>query len=259
VYLMADGDATYDATMAPKLVEMLVDGNLDMVVGRRVHDEQQAYRRGHVLGNRLFTGFLARLFGARFTDIFSGYRAFSRRFVKSFPALSQGFETETELAVHALTLDMPIAELDTRYAKRPEGSASKLRTYRDGARILGVMLTLFKNERPLAFFALVASLLAMVSVGLAIPIVIHFLETGLVPRIPTAVLSASIMVLAFLSLASGFVLDTVTRGRRELKRLAYLTVPAPQESLAIHRPVIEVTTAPGPLPEAGPAKPRARN
>jgi glycosyltransferase involved in cell wall biosynthesis len=256
VYLMADGDATYDAAMASKMVELLVDQNLDMVVARRIHEEQAAYRRGHVLGNKMFTGFLAKLFGsARFSDVFSGYRAFSRRFVKSFPALAQGFETETELSVHALTLDMPVAEVDAKYGKRPEGSASKLRTYRDGARILRVMLTLFKNERPLAFFAIVALLLALVSIGLSVPVFITYLETGLVPRFPTAILSASIMVLAFLSLASGIVLDTVTRGRRELKRLAYLRIPAPQESLSLARPAIEVTTAPGPTAD----KPRARN
>jgi glycosyltransferase involved in cell wall biosynthesis len=233
VYLMSDGDTTYDAAAAARMVNLLVAENLDMVVGKRIHTDPTAYRAGHVLGNRMLTGFLARLFGQRFTDILSGYRAFSRRFVKSFPALSSGFETETELTVHALTLKLPIAEVDTAYHARPEGSTSKLNTWRDGFRILRVMLTLFKNERPMAFFGLTALALALLSIGLSIPIFITFLETGLVPRFPTAILSASIMVLSFLSLACGFILDTVTRGRRELKRLAYLQVPAPLEALAL--------------------------
>jgi glycosyltransferase involved in cell wall biosynthesis len=232
VYLMTDGDTTYDASAARRMIDLLVAENLDMVVGKRIHTDQAAYRAGHVLGNRMLTGFLARLFGQRFTDILSGYRAFSRRFVKSFPALSAGFETETELTVHALTLNLPIAEVDTPYHARPAGSTSKLNTYRDGLRILGVMVALFKNERPMAFFGLAALALALVSIGLSIPVFITFLETGLVPRFPTAILSASIMVLSFLSFTSGFVLDTVTRGRREMKRLAYLQVPAPQELLA---------------------------
>jgi glycosyltransferase involved in cell wall biosynthesis len=232
VYLMSDGDTTYDPAAARRMIDLLLADNLDMVVGKRVHKDQAAYRAGHVLGNRMLTGFLARLFGQRFTDILSGYRAFSRRFVKSFPALSSGFETETELTVHALTLSLPIAEVDTAYFTRPAGSQSKLNTWRDGFRILRVMLTLFKNERPLAFFALAALLLGLLSIGLSVPVFITYLETGLVPRFPTAILSASIMLLAFLSLASGLVLDTVTRGRRELKRLAYLQTPAPRELLA---------------------------
>ena len=232
VYLMTDGDTTYDPSAARRMIDLLVAENLDMVVGKRVHQDSAAYRAGHVLGNRMLTGFLARLFGQRFTDILSGYRAFSRRFVKSFPALSAGFETETELTVHALTLRLPIAEVDTSYFARPEGSASKLNTYRDGFRILRVMLTLFKNERPMAFFGLAALVLALVSIALSIPIFITFVETGLVPRFPTAILSASIMLLAFLSLACGFILDTVTRGRREMKRLHYLQTAAPQDRLA---------------------------
>jgi glycosyltransferase involved in cell wall biosynthesis len=231
VYIMADADETYEASAAPAMIRRLVDENLDMLVGRRVHEDQAAYRAGHVLGNRLMTGFLARLFGSRFSDVFSGYRVFSRRFVKSFPALSQGFEIETELSVHALTLDMPVAEVDTRYGARPEGSESKLRTYRDGARILRVMLNLYKNEQPLAFFSLVALFLATTSVALAIPVVLEFVDTGLVPRFPTAILCASIMILAFLAIACGFILDTVTRGRREVKRLRYLEIPAPEELL----------------------------
>jgi glycosyltransferase involved in cell wall biosynthesis len=226
VYLMTDGDTTYDPAAAPKMVELLVRDDLDMVVGKRIHSEALAYRPGHVFGNLMLTGFLARLFGQRFSDILSGYRIFSRRFVKSFPALSAGFEIETELTVHALTLGLPIAEVETVYSARPAGSASKLNTYRDGFRILGVMLALFKNERPMAFFAFAAIILAALSVLLSIPVFLTFVETGLVPRFPTAILSASIMVLAFLSLASGIILDTVTRGRREMRRLAYLQIPS---------------------------------
>src|SRR6185369_5528551 len=216
----------------PDMISLLVDENLDMVVGKRIHTEELAYRPGHVLGNKMLTGFLASLFGQRFTDILSGYRVFSRRFVKSFPSLSAGFVIETELTVHALTLNMPIAERECKYFKRPEGSTSKLNTYRDGIRILSVMVGLFKNERPLAFFGICGFLLALLSVGLSVPIFLEFLETGLVPRFPTAILSASIMLAAFLSLSSGLVLDTVTRGRREMKRLSYLRIPSPAAALA---------------------------
>lgn len=226
VYVMADGDATYDPTTAEKMIELLISQNLDMVVGRRVHKQTDAYRPGHVFGNLILTTFLASLFGRRFSDILSGYRVFSRRFVKSFPALAAGFETETELTVHALTLGLPVAEVETSYVARPEGSVSKLRTYRDGFRILHVMLTLLKNERPVFFFGILAMLLALTSVALAVPVVVTFLETGLVPRLPTAILSASIMLLAFLSIVCGLILDTVTRGRRETKRLAYLQIAA---------------------------------
>jgi hypothetical protein len=239
---MTDGDATYDPTAARAMVDLLQEENLDMVVGRRVHTESAAYRPGHTLGNKMLTGFLAYLFGQRFTDILSGYRVFSRRFAKSFPALSAGFETETELTVHALTLNMPIAEVESKYFARPEGSVSKLSTYRDGFRILGVMLALFKNERPVAFFGIAAAVLATLSIVLSIPIAITYAETGLVPRFPTAILSASIMLLAFLSMVCGLVLDTVTRGRRELKRLIYLQTPAPQELVAL--PLEAATAAP---------------
>jgi len=231
VYVMADGDATYDPGAARRMIALLFEQDLDMVVGRRVHREATAYRAGHVLGNKMLTGFLARLFHQRFADILSGYRVFSRRYVKSFPALSAGFETETELTVHALTLNMPVAEVDTNYFARPVGSASKLNTYRDGVRILLVMLALFKNERPVAFFGLNALLLAIVSVAISIPIFRTYAETGLVPRFPTAILSSAIMLAAFLSLVCGFVLDTVTRGRREMKRLAYLQFRAPKYAL----------------------------
>jgi glycosyltransferase involved in cell wall biosynthesis len=226
VYLMCDGDITYHAASAPALIAKLVEENLDMVVGCRVDSEQAAYRAGHRFGNALFTGFVANLFGNRFTDILSGYRVFSRRYVKSFPALSNGFEIETELTVHALQLRMPIGELDTPYGARLEGSTSKLSTYRDGLRILFMITKLFKNERPLFFFSIVFALLALVSVGLSLPVLVTYLQTGLVPRLPTAVLAASTMLLAFLALTCGLVLDTVTHGRREMKRLAYLTVPS---------------------------------
>jgi len=233
VYLMTDGDTTYDPGAARKMIDLVIDDNLDMVVGKRIHKAKEAYRPGHVLGNRMLTGFLARLFGQRFSDILSGYRAFSRRFAKSFPALSAGFEIETELTVHALTLNMPVAEVDTDYFERPAGSTSKLNTYRDGIRILRVMMTLFKNERPLAFFSWAALLMGLTSIGLSIPVFITWIETGKVPRFPTAILSASIMLLAFLSLSCGLVLDTVTRGRREVKRLRYLEIAAPQDALTL--------------------------
>jgi hypothetical protein len=209
------------------MVDRLVREHLDMVVGCRVDSEQAAYRAGHRLGNALFTGSVARLFGNRFTDILSGYRAFSRRFVKSFPALAKGFEIETELTVHALELRMPIAEMNTPYGARPEGSQSKLSTYRDGLKILRMMAVLFKDERPLQCFSIVFGVLALTSVLLAVPIARTYMETGLVPRFPTAILATGIMLLAFLSLTCGFILDTVTHGRRELKRLSYLSIPGP--------------------------------
>jgi glycosyltransferase involved in cell wall biosynthesis len=224
IYLMCDGDITYDAGSAPALIAKLIDENLDMVVGCRVDQEVAAYRAGHRFGNALFTGFVANLFGNRFTDILSGYRACSRRYVKSFPALSNGFEIETELTVHALQLRMPIGELNTPYGARVEGSTSKLSTYRDGYRIMVMIIKLFKNDRPLAFFGLIFALLAMFSIGLSIPLVVTYLETGLVPRLPTAVLAVGTMLLGFLAMTCGLILDTVTHGRREIKRLAYLTI-----------------------------------
>ena len=228
VYVMADGDATYHAASSPALIRRLVDENLDMVVGSRLRSEAEgAFRAGHHIGNRLLTGFVAWLFGDRFEDMLSGYRVFSRRFVKSFPAISAGFETETELAVHALSLRMPVAEVETPYGARPEGSVSKLRTYRDGWRILMTILLLLKEEKPLFFFSVVFAVLALVSVALSVPIVLEFIATGLVPRFPTAILSTGLMILAFLSLASGFILDNVTRGRREVKRMHYLAYRAP--------------------------------
>ncbi len=198
-----------------------------MVVGTRKHDASEAYRGGHVLGNRLFTRLLAGLFGQSFTDIFSGYRAFSRRFVKSFPVLSQGFEIETEMSVHALELRMPVGEIETRYLARPEGSHSKLSTFRDGWRILKAILTLYRTERPVLFFGGIAALLLIVAVILAVPLVFTYLETGLVPRFPTAILATGMTIVAVLSFFAGLILDTVTRGRREMRRLAYLALPAP--------------------------------
>ncbi|RPJ72883.1 MAG: glycosyl transferase, partial [Desulfobacteraceae bacterium] len=226
IYILADGDGTYDAASAPAFVEKLLSEQLDMVVGSRLTTYAgEAFRRGHRFGNDLLTGFLGLCFGRTFTDILSGYRVFSRRFVKSFPALSAGFEIETELSVHALELRMPIAEVPTPYGARPAGTASKLRTYRDGFRILMMIVNLFKEERPLAFFSIIAGVLALSAVGVAYPVFLTYFETGLVPRFPTAILATGLMILACLSLTCGFVLDTVTHGRREMKRLAYLSIP----------------------------------
>lgn len=228
IYVMADGDATYDPTAAPAMVARLTSDGLDMIVGTRVHEAAEAYRRGHVLGNRLMTGFLAGLFGRSFTDIFSGYRVFSRRFVKSFPVLSSGFEIETEISVHALELKMPVGETETTYFARLEGSHSKLNTYRDGLRILRTIVTLYRIEKPMLFFGWIAALFAAVAVVLAIPLVLTYARTGLVPRQPTAILATGMMILAFLNLFTGLILDTVVRGRREMRRLAYLAQPGPQ-------------------------------
>jgi glycosyltransferase involved in cell wall biosynthesis len=227
IYVLVDGDATYDAPSAPRMVEKLIAENLDMVVGTRADQEQTAYRRGHRSGNVLFTWFVASIFGSAFTDILSGYRVFSRRFVKSFPALSTGFEIETELTIHALELGMPVGEVVTPYFSRPAGSASKLSTWRDGLRISWTIQRLYRTERPLQFFGLIAFLLAGLSIVLAVPIIQTYLATGLVPRFPTAILATGMMLAASLALASGLILDTVTRGRREMKRLAYLAHRAP--------------------------------
>jgi len=227
VYLMADGDATYDAAAAPELVKKLVDEQLDMVVGARRSEVEEAYRPGHALGNKLFTGLLSSLFGRSFSDIFSGYRVFSRRFAKSFPALSRGFETETEISVHALELAMPVAEIVTAYGARPEGSHSKLSTWRDGWRILKTILHLYRIERPVLFYGSFALFLATLAIVLAVPLAITYFQTGLVPRFPTAILVTGLMILAFLSFFTGLILDTVVRGRREVRRLHYLSFPAP--------------------------------
>src|SRR5262249_26455192 len=225
IYVLADGDATYDAASAPRLIARLVEDHLDMVVGLRVDQAQAAYRKGHRTGNWMLTRFLSSVFGQAFKDILSGYRVFSRRFIKSFPVLSDGFEIETELTVHALELALPVAEIETPYYARPEGSFSKLNTWRDGFRILGTILKLYRSEKPLRFFTGIGAFLALVAIGLAIPLFITYLEQGIVPRLPTAVLSTGLMIVAVLSISSGLVLDTVTRGRREIKLLAYLSQP----------------------------------
>jgi glycosyltransferase involved in cell wall biosynthesis len=225
IYVLVDGDATYDAPSAPRMIEMLVNDRLDMVVGLRVDQARSAYRVGHRTGNWMLTNFLSSVFGQAFKDILSGYRVFSRRFVKSFPVLSDGFEIETELTVHTLELALPVAEVETPYYARPEGSFSKLNTWRDGFRILGTILKLYRSEKPLRFFSAIGVFLALVSIGLALPVLFTYLEQGIVPRLPTAVLSMGLMIVAMLSVSSGLVLDTVTRGRREMKLLAYLSQP----------------------------------
>ena len=229
IYVLVDGDATYDAPSVRTMIARLLDDRADMVVGNRVDRDKAAYRAGHRTGNRLLTQSVATVFGSHFSDMLSGYRVFSRRFVKSFPVLSGGFEIETELTIHALELGLPVAEIDTPYYARPQGSVSKLNTWRDGFRILWTILQLYRAERPLRFFGGIGAAMAVVSIGLAVPIVITFLETRTVPRLPTAVLSTGLMLAAFLSFAVGLVLDTVTRGRREMKLLAYLAHRAPGE------------------------------
>jgi hypothetical protein len=223
IYVLVDGDATYDAPSAPRMIDKLVNEHLDMLVGQRIDQVQAAYRPGHRTGNWMLTSFLSSVFGQAFNDILSGYRVFSRRFVKSFPVLSDGFEIETEFTVHALELMLPVAEMETPYYARPEGSFSKLNTWRDGFRILATILKLYRSEKPLRFFGSLGVAFALVSIGLAIPIIVTYLEQGIVPRLPTAVLSTGLMIVAMLSLSSGLVLDTVTRGRREMKLLAYLS------------------------------------
>lgn len=225
VYVMVDGDDTYDAAAAPELVRRLLAEGLDMVVGARRDQAQAAYRPGHRFGNVLLTRCAGLLFGRSFEDMLSGYRVFSRRYVKSFAAHASGFETETELAVHALQLRMPVAEVATAYGVRPEGSQSKLNTWRDGARILMTILKLFKAERPLLFFSVGFVACVLLSLGLAAPLLETYVHTGLVPRFPTAILCVALMLLGFLLLACGLILDTVTRGRIEAKHLAYLSMP----------------------------------
>ena len=233
VYVMADGDATYDAAAAPQLVARLIDEQLDMVVGSREHEVDEAYRRGHQFGNAMLTGILARIFGRTFSDILSGYRVFSRRFVKSFPVLSAGFEIETEISVHALELRMPVAEIVTRYGARLEGSASKLSTYRDGWRILRTILTLFRIERPVLFFGTIGALLMLVALGMSLDLFITYARTGLVPRLPTAIAATGLVIIGVLCFFAGLILDTVTRGRREMRRLAYLSLPAPGGNITL--------------------------
>lgn len=227
VYVMADGDGTYAADRAPEMVDMLLRDHLDMVVGVREGDDPAAYRRGHRAGNRLFNAVVALLFGDRFSDIFSGYRVFSRRFVKSFPALSLGFEIETELTVHAIELRMPVAEIATAYGGRAEGSASKLHTYRDGLKILRNIVRFTQHYRPLLFYGAIGGVLAAGSLVLGYPVVMEYLQTGLVPRLPTAVLATGVMLTAALSVAIGLILHTISRGQLEVKRLLYLNYPHP--------------------------------
>jgi glycosyltransferase involved in cell wall biosynthesis len=229
IYVLVDGDATYDAPSAPAMIGKLIEDRLDMVVAARLDRDAAAYRPGHRAGNWLLTGFVAHIFGRAFTDILSGYRVFSRRFVKSFPILSGGFEIETELTVHALELELPVGEVATPYYSRPLGSASKLSTWQDGFRILWTVLKLYRAERPLSLFGAFGIALIIMSVGLAIPVVITYVQEGVVPRLPTAVLSTGLMLLGFLSIACGLILDTVTRGRREAKLIAYLALRAPGE------------------------------
>jgi glycosyltransferase involved in cell wall biosynthesis len=237
LYVLVDGDGTYDAPSAPKLISALLDQQLDMVVGARVEQATQAsargaYRPGHRFGNALLTGLVSRIFGRTIRDMLSGYRVFTRRFVKSFPAMSSGFEIETELSVHALELRMKTAEIDTPYGARPQGSFSKLSTYRDGWRILKLVSHLVKEERPSDFFGGAFLALLALSLALGVPVVIEFAQTGLVPRFPTAILATGIMLLAFLSLTCGIILETVTTARREMKRLAYLQIPLPDKNQA---------------------------
>jgi glycosyltransferase involved in cell wall biosynthesis len=227
IYVMVDGDDTYEAAAAPAMIDLLLDRQLDMVTAVRVTEAASAYRRGHRTGNTVLTGLVAYLFGARVTDMLSGYRVFSRRFVKSFPALSAGFETETELTVHALQLALPVGEIRAAYRERPAGSASKLRTFSDGLRILRLIVMLVKDERPLPFFSLCGAGLFVIGLGVGAGVVIEFWRTGLVPRLPTAIVAAALVALSFLSFACGLILDSVGRGRREMKRLAYLAHPAP--------------------------------
>nr|WP_314072674.1 glycosyltransferase family 2 protein [uncultured Roseococcus sp.] len=225
LYIMVDGDATYDASAAPRLIATAMDGGYDMVNVARVEMAEKAYRPGHRFGNRLLTGLVGWVFGTRTTDMLSGYKIFSRRFVKSFPAVSAGFEIETEIMIHALELGIPIGEISAPYGERPEDSASKLQTWRDGFRILRMIGQLVRRERPLEFFGIAALVLVLFSLLLGLPVVLDFWETGLVPRLPTAVLSAAVMLSALLSFAVGLVLEAVTHSRRELKRLAYLALP----------------------------------
>ena len=229
IYVLVDGDDTYDAGAAPRMIAQMIGEGADLLTARRIHTDAAAYRPGHVLGNRLLTGLTSLLFNVHLSDMLSGYRIFSRRFVKSFPFTAEGFAIETELTVHAVRLMMPMSEMDTRYKERPVGSVSKLNTYRDGFRILGTIGYLVREERPLVFFATIAFLFAAAAALIGAPVVSDYVHTGLVPRLPTAVLATGLMVIAFLSLTCGLILDTVTRGRWEAKRMAYLAIPGPQD------------------------------
>jgi len=227
VYVLVDGDGTYDAAAAPEMVRRVLADRVDMVTAARHGDSSDAYRRGHRFGNRLLTGLVRAMFGRGVSDMLSGYRAFSRRFVKSFPAMAAGFEAETELTVHALQMRMPIAEVVTRYTHRAAGTVSKLNTYRDGWRILRTILLLLQQERPLQVFGLAGGLMLLTGLALGLPVVLEFVHTGLVPRLPTAVLATGLVLLATLLAMTGLILEAVTVGRKERKRLAYLSLPAP--------------------------------
>jgi glycosyltransferase involved in cell wall biosynthesis len=227
VYVLVDGDDTYEAAASRAMVDRLLGDKLDMINGQRLSDAEAAYRPGHRLGNVVLTGLVQYIFGDPIHDMLSGYRILSRRFVKSFPTIADGFGIETEMTVHALQLRMPIAEMPTRYKERPPGSTSKLRTFHDGFQILSLILGLVKQERPLLFFNVIASFLTLLAVAIAWPVFITYAETGLVPRLPTAVLATGIILLAFLSVTSGVILDSVTRGRWEVKRLQYLSLRSP--------------------------------
>jgi glycosyltransferase involved in cell wall biosynthesis len=229
IYVLVDGDDTYDADAAPRMIHSAIENGADLLTARRIHTDAAAYRTGHVMGNRMLTGLTALLFNVHLSDMLSGYRVFSRRFVKSFPFTAEGFGIETELTVHAVRLMMPVAEMDTRYKERPAGSVSKLNTWRDGFRILRTIVHLVREERPLVFFSCIFAVLALVSLLTGAPVVTEYLNTGLVPRLPTAVLATGLMLLAFLALMAGLILDTVTRGRWEQKRMAYLSIPGPQD------------------------------
>lgn len=229
IYVLVDGDDTYDAAAAPRMVAQMIGEGADLLTARRIHTDAAAYRPGHVLGNRMLTGLTSLLFNVQLSDMLSGYRVFSRRFVKSFPFTAEGFAIETELTVHAVRLMMPLSEMDTRYKERPVGSVSKLNTYRDGFRILGTIAYLVREERPLVFFSAFALLFAAVALIIGTPVVSDYMQTGQVPRLPTAVLATGLMVIACLSSACGLILDTVTRGRWEAKRMAYLAIPGPQD------------------------------
>ena len=230
LYVLVDGDDTYDAGAARSMIDKVLESGADLLTARRVHTDTAAYRPGHVLGNRLLTGLTALLFNVHLSDMLSGYRVFSRRFVKSFPFTAEGFGIETELTVHAVRLMMPMIEMDTRYKERPVGSVSKLNTWRDGFRILSTIGYLVREERPLVFFSFFFLILAVAALFIGAPVVTEYLQTGLVPRLPTALLATGLMVLAFMALMCGLILDTVTRGRWELKRMAYLAIPGPQSS-----------------------------
>ncbi len=231
IYILVDGDNTYDPGMAPTLVETLIHNGLDMINCARIPTTATAYRPGHQLGNYLLSGIVRMIFGNNFQDMLSGYRVLSRRFVKSFPIMTTGFEIETELTIHALELDMPSMEIPCHLHNRLEGSESKLKTFSDGFRILRTIANLVRQEKPMAVFSAITVAFSMLSLILIYPLIETYIETGLVPRLPTVILSTGLMLGALLSIACGLVLDTVTRGRNEAKRLAYLCIPGIHEKI----------------------------